>query len=61
MTPATAGTLTINKTTVGGDGTFNFTGDLGGFRIPTSGGVGQRIFANQAAGSYTVTESLLDG
>lgn len=58
--PAT-NSITINKVAVGGDGTFNFTGSLGAFGVATSNGTGQRVFTNLAAGTYTVTETQLDG
>ena len=55
-TPASPGTIIIEKKSMGGDGTFNFTGSLGGFDITTSNGTGSRTFADVSPGSYTVTE-----
>lgn len=50
------GTIVINKTAVGGDGTFNYTGDLGAFSITTSGGSGSQTFTDVVPGTYAVTE-----
>jgi len=57
------GTITINKKTVNGDGTFDFTttgAGLSNFAITTSGGTGTRTFDQLAAGTYTVTETVVD-
>jgi len=60
------GTITIIKNTVGGNGTFAFTHNVGTasdpdvtspFNITTAGGTGQQQFLNVSPGSYTVTES----
>jgi sarcosine oxidase gamma subunit len=60
------GTITINKNTVGGNGTFAFTHTVGTasdpdvaspFNIITASGTGQQQFLNTPAGTYTVTES----
>jgi hypothetical protein len=58
------GTVTINKATVGGDGTFNFTStDLGGnlgtdFNLITTGGNGSTgAINNLSPGTYTVVET----
>ncbi|MDW8169372.1 MAG: choice-of-anchor Q domain-containing protein [Acidobacteriota bacterium] len=52
------GTIIITKATIGGDGTFNFTGSgsIGSFAITTSGGSGTQSFT-LAPGTYTVTEA----
>ena len=57
------GTIVINKNTVGGDDTFNFTtSGTGGlppsFQITTSGGSGSQTFTNIVPGSHTVTEDV---
>ena len=55
------GTVVINKTAVGGDATFAYTGTGAGvsanFNIITSGGSGSQTFTNIAPGAKTVTES----
>ncbi|HEV2198429.1 MAG TPA: hypothetical protein VGR73_01310 [Bryobacteraceae bacterium] len=60
------GTITIVKNTVGGNGTFGFTHDVGGnsnpavltpFNIITASGTGQQQFLNVVAGTYHVAES----
>ena len=51
-------TITVVKHTVGGESSFDFTGDLGGFSLTTTGGVAQRTFTNLAAGTYAVSESV---
>ena len=60
------GTITIIKNTVGGDGTFAFTHNVGAssnptvptpFNITTASNTGQQVFANVLAGTYTVAES----
>jgi hypothetical protein len=57
------GTLIINKTSVGGTDTFNYTGSgtgVSNFSIQTSGspnGTGSQTFSNIAPGAKTVTES----
>lgn len=58
---APPGSITIRKTTVGGDGTFNYIGGLGAFSITTVGGSGQQLFANIVAGSYVVRETITTG
>lgn len=57
----TTGTIIIVKNTVGGDGSFDYTGDLGGFSIVTSGNTGSSTFLDVDAGSYDVTESAEAG
>jgi hypothetical protein len=55
------GTITINKTAVGGNGTFAYTttgaAPVANFNITTVAGSGSNVFNNVAAGTYTVTES----
>lgn len=55
------GNIIINKTAVGGDGTFNFTGTLPAFAITAFSGTGSKTFANQDPGTYTVTEQPTAG
>src|SRR5262249_30359836 len=59
-TNAKQGSITINKTAVNGDGTFNFTDTGSGvpasFQITTSGGTGSQSFTGLGAGTYTITE-----
>lgn len=55
------GTIVINKATVGGDATFDYTtSGTGGlpatFQITTSSGSGSQTFNNIVPGSHTVTE-----
>jgi len=52
------GTLVVNKDTIGGNGTFTFTGNngLGAFSVTTVSGTGSKIFNNVAPGTYTITE-----
>ena len=59
---AAPATITIKKTSEGGNGTFNFTGDLGSFSITTTGssgpgsdGTGSQTFS-VPPGTYNVTE-----
>jgi hypothetical protein len=47
--------IVIVKNTVGGDGTFSYTG-LGGFSLTTSGGTASTSFDNQLPGTYAVSE-----
>jgi uncharacterized repeat protein (TIGR01451 family) len=55
------GQIAIIKNTVGGDGSFDFSGDLGNFTIATSGGSGNDLSTNLSPGSYTVSESVTAG
>lgn len=50
------GTIVINKTAVGGDETFTYTGDLGAFSITTTNGSGSQTFTDVVPGTYAVTE-----
>lgn len=55
--------ITINKTTAGGDGTFNFTGspNITPFSITTSGGAGQSTITNLNPGRYAISETVPTG
>jgi CSLREA domain-containing protein len=50
------GRVVVQKSAVGGDGTFSYTGGLGSFTITTSGGTGSQVFDNVVPGVYAVTE-----
>jgi len=56
------GSLTIVKNTIGGDGSFAFTGAQD-FQIQTASGTGQNTtaFASVAPGTYAVTETVPTG
>jgi hypothetical protein len=56
-TAQAVGTLTVKKTTVGGDGTFGFTGTAGAFNIQTVANFGSNLISNLLAGTYTVLET----
>ncbi len=62
---ANKGTIIINKTAVGGDDTFPFTGTGTGvpanFSITTNAGTGSQTFPNLDPGTYTVTENVPAG
>lgn len=55
------GSLTVNKVTIGGDGTFNFTGSEGisAFEITTTDGSGSYVVENLTPGFYTISEGEL--
>ena len=62
------GTITIVKNTVGGDGTFGFTHNVGTasdpdvaspFNISTAALTGSQVFSNVVPATYTVTETTL--
>jgi uncharacterized repeat protein (TIGR01451 family) len=59
----TTGTIIINKTALGNDGTFNYTATGTGlatnFSITTSGNSGSQNFSNVTVGTKSVTESSL--
>lgn len=59
FTNTAEGSITIVKETVGGDGTFSFTGDLGAFDLTTAAGSASTSFA-VSPGSYDITESFSD-
>jgi len=50
--------ITIIKNTIGGDGSFAFTGNLGAFNINTVTGTGMQAFTGLPAGSYNVAETI---
>lgn len=52
--------ITVVKNTVGGDGTFAFTGSSS-FNITTSGGTGQYVISPLSPGQYSVSESAPSG
>jgi len=60
FTNTRAGSITIVKNTVGGNGTFNYTGSQS-FAITTAGGTGQTTLSNLAPGTYSVTETVPTG
>lgn len=51
--------ITINKTALGGNGTFSYTGTtgIGAFNITTTNGSGSASFTPLAAGSYIINET----
>ena len=55
------GSISIQKAVLGNDGAFSFSGDLGNFAITTASGLGQRAFADQTPGSYTVALTATNG
>jgi uncharacterized repeat protein (TIGR01451 family) len=50
------GNIVIVKNTVGGNGTFSYSGGLGNFNLTTSGGSATQPFNNLTPGIYSVTE-----
>lgn len=54
------GSITIVKNTVGGDGTFDFTGDLGAFSLTTVNGTDSETYSSLDAGTYAVAETVPD-
>ena len=66
-TCARIGSLTIQKDTIGGNGTFTLSGDggIGTFQITTTGtsvgGTGSTTFANLAPGTYHISEATSSG
>ena len=55
------GNITIVKNTLGGNGTFDFTGDLGLFDLTTIGNTASQLFSALAPGPYSVSETEPDG
>ena len=55
------GSITVVKRTSGGDGTFQFTGNLGTFNLNTTAGSAQQSFGDLLPDSYSVTESIPAG
>jgi len=62
-TPApTTGNLNVTKTTIGGNGTFAFSGSgFTNFNITTVLNTGARLLNNLTAGTYTVNETAQSG
>ncbi|MBI3630791.1 MAG: hypothetical protein HY221_00425 [Candidatus Sungbacteria bacterium] len=59
--PPPPGSITIIKNTLGGDGSFNFTGDLGSFTLTTVGGTVQQVFSDLTPNTYSVSETVPTG
>jgi hypothetical protein len=59
FTIANTGSLTVEKNTIGGNGTFTFTGNngLGAFSITTASGTGSDTFNGVTPGTYTIAET----
>ena len=55
------GKITVVKQAVGGDATFNFSGDLGGFTIKTASGSGKQDLFDVAPGTYALVEAPTAG
>ncbi|MCB0151656.1 MAG: hypothetical protein KDE01_28880, partial [Caldilineaceae bacterium] len=56
------GSLAVVVNTTDGNGSFGFTSTaLGDFAVTTSGGTGQRSFANLAPGVYDLNEVVTSG
>ena len=55
------GSLTVTKNTIGGNGTFTFTGIGNGFSVTTTLGTGATTLAGLVPGSYTVIETAQAG
>ncbi len=55
------GSITIVKNTIGGDGTFDFTGSTGVTQLTTSGGTASQTVNNFVPGEYNITESVPTG
>src|SRR3989442_1568994 len=57
ITNTKQGAITVNKTTVGGDGTFSFTSSFGLPAITTTSGAGAQTVSNLSVGSsYSLSE-----
>ena len=64
FTNTARGSITVVKTTEGGDGSFDFTTSTlpgGNFTIDTSGNTGQQVFSNLVSGTYDVAETVPSG
>lgn len=59
--PPATGRLKVIKKTIGGNGTFAFSGDAGSFSITTRNGSGSKTISRLDPGSYSVTESVPEG
>jgi hypothetical protein len=58
------GSITVEKDTIGGNGTFTFASNITGntnFTITTVNNAGSQTFANLAPGTYQVTENAAKG
>jgi len=55
------GQITIIKNAIGGDGSFDFTGDLGPFNLTTTGGTAQTTFSDLTPGAFSVAETVPAG
>ncbi|MDT8410125.1 MAG: ice-binding family protein [Wenzhouxiangellaceae bacterium] len=58
---AQQGQLTIIKNAIGGDGSFDFTGNLGPFNLTTASGTAQTTFSNLTPGAFNVAETVPAG
>ncbi len=58
-----AGSITIVKSTIGGDDTFSFTSasSIGDFDVTTVGNTGQKLFSDLLPGTYDLTETVPAG
>lgn len=63
VTNAQQASITINKSSIGANGTFNFIGSpsIAPFAITTSAGAGQHVISGLGSGSYTVNEVVPAG
>ncbi len=55
------GTIKIVKHSIGGNGSFDFTGSLGSFNLTTSGGMASKSFSVIAGVKHTVAETVPSG
>ncbi len=60
-TNAKRGSLTIVKNTIGGNDTFNFTGNTGVTTLTTVAGTAQQVVSNILPGTYNITETAKTG
>ena len=61
FTNAKRGSITVEKVANGGDGTFDFTGDLGDFSLTTVSGIASRTFGDLLPDTYAISETVPDG
>jgi len=55
-------TIVVRKQTIGGDGAFQFTGDLGAFALTTKGQTANQVFGGLTPGGvYGITETVPAG
>lgn len=57
----TTGNINVTKTTVGGNGTFSFTGNAGSFNITTASNTGSSLRTNLNPGTYNISETVQSG